>query len=199
MKKIILSVFALAAFGFANAQDNADNGGKGFQNGDIFVTGSVGFSSEKTGDAKENSFNISPKVGFFVTENIAIGGQIGYTNTTTDAGAGETKTNEFSVGAFGRYYWTPASDFSLFAQLGVNYNTEKSEFEGEETGKTNGFDIALAPGISYFVGSNWAIEASIGALSYETSKPDADGADSTNTFGLDIDFTNVNIGVLYKF
>lgn len=203
MKKIILTAAAIFAFGFANAQDATTTPAKGFSNGDAFISGSVGFSSTKTGDFKSNSFTISPKAGFFVSDNIAVGAQIGYTSSTQDDFNGfdvvEVKTNEFSVGAFARYYATPASDFSLFGELGVNYNTAKTEIEGTEVGKNNGFEIAVRPGISYFISSNFALEATIGALSYETSKPDADGAESTDTFGLNINLTDVNIGIVYKF
>ncbi|RZJ34381.1 MAG: porin family protein [Flavobacterium sp.] len=201
MKKIILSAAALFAFGFANAQDatTSTEGGKGFSNGDIFISGSLGFSSQSTGDVKTNTFTISPKVGFFLSDNIAIGGQIGYTSTKDEDGVSEDiKTNTFSVGAFGRYYATPASDFSFFAELGANYMTSKME-QGSAEAKSNGFGIALSPGLSYFIGSNWALEASIGALSYNTEKPDFDGAESTDTFGLNLNLTNVNVGVVYKF
>lgn len=199
MKKFILSAAALFAFGFANAQEATNEGGKGFANGDIFITGSFGFNSESTGDVKSNSFNIAPSVGFFVTENIAVGGRIGFISAKEEDGVSEDiKSNTLAIGAFGRYYATPASDFSLFAELGAMYMSSKVE-QGAAEAKASGFGIALAPGISYFVGSNWAIEASIAALSYETSKPDFDGAEATNTFGLNVDLTNINLGVVYKF
>lgn len=208
MKKIILSVAALFAFGFANAQDAKETtGGKGFANSDVFVTGSVGFSSTKTGDIKSNSFNVNPAVGFFVTDNIAIGGIIGYTSTTQDqffadfGGYEEVKTTAFNVGAFARYYATPASDFSFFGQLEADYVTSKSEltdFDGSDI-KSNGFAVELAPGVSYFISSNFALEAQMGSLSYMTIKPDYDGAESTNTFDLNVNLTDIKLGLVYKF
>jgi outer membrane protein W len=207
MKKIIFAAAALFAFGFANAQDTKEEsaGGMGFANGDIFITGSVGFSSHKvpagTEDIKTNEFNISPSVGFFVSDNIAVGARLGYTSVKTDDGFGDDVTSDmFSIGAFGRYYATPANQFSMFVELGFNYNsTTDNDGTGGEDFKSNGFDIALAPGISYFVSDNWAIEASIAALRYETNKPDTDGAEATTDFGLNVDFSNVAIGVIYKF
>jgi hypothetical protein len=206
MKKIILSAAALFVFGFASAQDAKEStGGKGFANGDIFVSGSVGFNSDKTpgvdDDVKTTSFNISPKVGFFVTDNIAVGGKVGFTSEKTDFGSGDDATSDkFSIGAFGRYYATPTSDFSVFAELGFNYNTSNENAgTGGDDFKVNGFDIALAPGVSYFISSNFALEASIAALSYETSKPDADGAENTTDFGLNVDLSNISLGLVYKF
>ena len=202
MKKIIFAAAALFAFGFANAQDTEATGGAmGFANGDIFITGSVGFNSSKTGDFKTNSFDISPSVGFFVTDNIAIGGRLGFTSTKEDDGFGDDVTSDtFRIGAFGRYYATPASQFSMFVELGANYmSTTENDGTGAEDFKTTGFGIALAPGVSYWIADNWALEASIAALSYNTSKPDVDGAENTNDFGLNVDLTNINIGIVYKF
>lgn len=198
MKKIILSAAALFVFGLANAQDKTETttGGKGFANGDVFVSGSVGFSSTSSGDVDSSTFTIAPRVGFFVSENIAIGGRLGYTSTTE---FDEDKVNTLEVGGFGRWYATPASDFSIFAELGINYMSTSFEPDGGDTSKTNGFNIAVSPGISYFVANNWAIEATLGALSYETSKPDADGAESTDTFGLNLNLESIGFGVIYKF
>ncbi|RZJ31852.1 MAG: porin family protein [Flavobacterium sp.] len=205
MKKIILSALAICAFGFANAQDKKEmsEGGMGFNNGDIFITGSVGFNSSKTGDAKSNGFDVSPSIGFFVSDNIAVGGRVGYNSTTTNSGApgaDDAKSSTFSIGGFGRYYATPASQFSMFVELGLNYHsTTENAGDGFDDVKSTGFGIALAPGISYFVSDNWALEASIAALSYNTDKPDFDGAESTNNFGLNVDLSNVSVGVIYKF
>lgn len=204
MKKIILSVAAVFAFGFANAQDTEGTGTKGFANGDVFITGSVGFSSSKTGDFKSNSFNVMPQVGLFVTDNIAIGAMIGYKSTTEDqfdVAAYELKTNALAVGAFARYYATPKSDFSFFGELGAAYVTSTSETDlpGSTEYKQNGFAVALSPGVSYFISNNFALEASIGALQYSTSKPDVDGAESTNNFGLELNLTDIQFGLVYKF
>ncbi len=205
MKKIILSAAALFLFGFANAQEaTSTTESKGFVNGDSFISGSVGYSSTKTGDFKSDSFNISPQVGFFVSDNIAIGAFIAYTSESGDQvledTAFEVKTTAIAAGAFARYYATPTSDFSFFGQFEVGYVSAKSEVEGTDfESKANGFALGLSPGISYFISSNWALEASMGALSYSSVKPDFDGAESTNNFELNLDMTDITFGVIYKF
>lgn len=204
MKKIILSVAAVFAFGFANAQETTTEGGKGFSKGDIFISGSVGFNSEKTGDFKQNEFNIVPRVGFFFTENIAAGLSLGYVSSKIDVGSADATNSAFTAGVFGRYYFTPSNDFSVFAQLGFDYVTGDTEF-GYDTdgslfatdGEVSGFEIAVRPGISYFISNNFALEGSLGALGY--SSVDNGGPDNTNTFGLNVDFTDVQLGVIYKF
>lgn len=196
MKKIILSAMAILAFGFANAQDDS---GEGFSKGDVFVSGSVGFGSTKQGDVKENGFNFSPKVGFFVSENIAIGARIGFASTTqSEPEEDDFKTNEFSVGAFGRYYVTPASKFSVFAELGVDISSSKIE-QGNFDAKSNGFGVGAGLGVSYFLSNNFAMEASWAGLGFNSDKADFDGAEATTSFGLNVDLSSINFGLIYKF
>ncbi|WP_330442069.1 porin family protein [Flavobacterium sp. C4GT6] len=196
MKKVLLSLAAVFAFGLANAQETENNG---FAKGDVFLSGSVGFSSESTGDVKTNGFNITPSAGYFVSENIAVGLSLGYTSTKDEAPNREDiKYSEFGIGAFGRYYFTPANKFSLFGQLGVGYQNGKYE-QGSTEVKSDGFNVAVAPGINYFVSEHFALEATFGILSYSTSKPDFDGAESTDNFDFGVNLDNINFGIVYKF
>jgi hypothetical protein len=207
MKKIILSAAALCAFAFSNAQEvTTTEGGEGFKQGDFFITGAVGFGTvSNPGDLKSNTFVIAPKVGFFATENIAVGIALGYSNNTADENDGidtyEVKNNTFEVGAFGRYYFTPASKFSIFGQLNVAYATSKTEVDvpGTPEYKANGFNIGVAPGLSYFVSEHFALEATFGVLGYNTAKPDVDGAESTDAFNVGLNLSDINLGLVYKF
>ncbi|MBW2961222.1 hypothetical protein [Mesonia aestuariivivens] len=63
-KKIILSIFMLAAFTIAQAQQETE--AFGFNEGDMFVSGSVNFSTTKLpNNFKSNNFNIAPRFGYF--------------------------------------------------------------------------------------------------------------------------------------
>jgi len=195
MKKIVLSAVAILAFGFANAQESST--GKGFSNGDIFISGSVGIDSDKTGDVKSSGFEITPKVGFFVTENIAIGGKLGFSSYKAENGVADTADQSaFTVGGFGRYYFTPASDFSLFGELGIDYSSIDNKLADV---KENEIGANLGLGLSYFVSSNFAIEATWAGLGFASNDNGGDGADKTNTFGLGANLNSINLGVVYKF
>ncbi|WP_333694399.1 outer membrane beta-barrel protein [Flavobacterium sp.] len=196
MKKIILSLAAVFAFSFANAQESTTDGG--FAKGDVFVSGSFGFSSEKTGDLKSNGFEFSPAVGFFLTENIALGGRLGIMSEKNENGSAETKMNGFGVEAFGRYYMTPASKFSVFGELAVGIGSFKTEVGPAET-KSKTFGVNAGIGVNYFLSSNWAIEAGWAGLGYNTDDNGGNGADKTNTFGLNVDLSSINFGLIYKF
>ncbi|MBN9283156.1 MULTISPECIES: outer membrane beta-barrel protein [unclassified Flavobacterium] len=195
MKKIILTVAAVFAFGFANAQEEAK--GEGFSKGDVFISGSVGVNSAKQGDVKENGFDISPKAAYFVTNNIAIGAKIGYETLKKENEVATTlDQNTFKVGVFGRYYTTPATKFSLFGELGAEYWMGKDKLTDT---KVNTFDIGFRPGLSYFVSNNFALEATFGNLSYNSAKADVDGAEAKNTFDLNLNLSSIKFGVVYKF
>lgn len=183
MKKVILAAIAVMGFGFANAQTT------GFAKGDAFISGALTLGSEKTGDVKTSTFEIEPRVGYFVTENIAIGGKLGY-KTVKDA------TDAFTVGAFGRYYFTPASQFSVFGQAGLDFTNTK--FKAADA-KANEFGANIGLGLSYFLSNHFAIEATWAGLGYSVNNNGGHGADKTNTFGLGTDLRDVSFGVVYKF
>ncbi|MFM9988480.1 outer membrane beta-barrel protein [Flavobacterium sp.] len=206
MKKVLLTAVAVFAFSFANAQDSSTSG-SGFSKGNLFISGSVGVTSEKTGDVKSTGFNFSPKAGYFVSNNIAVGLALGVGSTKDDNGVNTiVKDNNFSVGAFGRYYFTPSSQFSVFGQLGFDVNSTKSTTDvtvGNVTtstvSKANGFGVALAPGVSYFLSNHFAIEAAWGVLNFNSNKPDVAGADATTNVNFGLNLNDLNFGLVYKF
>lgn len=198
MKKVILTVAAVFAFGFANAQDKTESS-EGFAKGDVFATGGFGFGSSKTGDDKESAFTIAPAVGYFVTENIAIGARLGFSTGTEETAGIETKTNDFNGQVFGRYYWTPASQFSLFGEANVGFGSSKVEVEGVDAGDSSNFGVNVGFGVNYFLSSNWSIEAGWAGLGFNSDDNGGDGAEKTNTFGLALDLSSINFGLNYKF
>lgn len=195
IKKIILSILAVAAFGTANAQESNSTDG-GFAKGDLFLTGSFGISSEKTGDDKSNSFTVAPSLGYFVSDKIAIGGRISYTSEKAESENVDTQDlTALGISGFARYYWTPANKFSIFGEAEVSYVSAENNLTNV---KGSGFGLGIAPGVSYFLSSNFAIEASWGLLGYNTFE--VDGAqDSTNTFDLGLDLNDLRFGLIYKF
>lgn len=192
MKKLILLAVAVFAFTFANAQEETTT--YGFGEGDVFISGTVGFNSTKQGDFKSNGFTLAPKAGYFFTENIAIGLGLGYTSAKEEVGPLENKVNTLGFDVFGRYYFTPASQFSLFGELNLGYDTtDNDDF------KVNTFGVDLGLGMNYWVSSNFALEAGLGVLGYSSAKADTNGAEATNTFQLLGDMQNISLGVLYRF
>ncbi len=199
MKKLLLCA-AIAVFGFTNlnAQDEEEAGSTGgFAKSDIYVSGTVGFNSTKFGDSKSNDFVFMPSVGYFLTENIALelGLSIGSSEDT-----GENKRSTFGGELGARYFFTPAKQFSFTVGAGFSYMSSKLEPNGNVASITyNTFGFAVSPGLNYFVSDSFALRASIGALSYASEKADTNGAEAFNTFGFNLDLSNINFGITYKF
>ena len=195
MKKVLL-IAAVAVFGLtsANAQDENTTGG--FAKGDVYASGTVQFSNTKVADIKSNEFTFSPAVGYFINDNIAL-----ELNVLVGTGEdfNEDKTSTFGAGLGATYFFAPANQFSFTLGAGVSYANSKFEPNGGEESKVNAFGIAVAPGLNYFVSDCIALRASIGALSYTSAKADEDGAEAVNTFGLNLDLSDINFGITYKF
>ncbi|CAM1364573.1 conserved exported protein of unknown function [Tenacibaculum soleae] len=188
MKKVLL-VIAMVAAGFtANAQD-AETSKGGFAKEDLYISGTVGYNTV------EDVYTISPSVGYFVSDNIAL--ELGLTIGGSDNGATETSTFGVNLGA--NYFFTPENDFSFVVGAGVAYASQGTKVGNVDGPDTNTFAIAIAPGINYFVSESIALRASVGALSYATSKVDVKGAESTDSFGLNLNFSDINFGITYKF
>ena len=195
MKKLLFTA-AIAVLGFTsvNAQDENTTGG--FAKGDVYASGTVGFSSTKVAEFKSNDFTFSPSVGYFINDNIALELNllVGSSEDFSD-----DKTSTFGGGLGATYFFTPSSQFSFTLGAGVAYASIKEEPNGQEEAKANAFSFAVAPGLNYFVSDCIGLRASIGALSYTSAKEDAEGAEAVNTFGLNLDLSDINFGVTYKF
>jgi outer membrane protein len=187
MKKIILAAIAVMTFGFANAQTG------GYSKGDAFISGAFNVGSQKDEGTKTNQFTIEPKVGYFVTENIAIGAKLGFGSSKEEL---DVKKNNFTVGAFGRYYFTPASQFSVYGQAGLDFTNSKIK-PGDYKENQIGANVGL--GLSYFLSNHFAIEATWLGLGYSVNNNGGHGAEKANNFNFGTDLNAVNFGVVYKF
>ncbi len=197
MKKIILTVAAVFALTFANAQDKKESS-EGFSKGDLYLTGTASFSSSKEGDAKVDGFTLAPGVGYFLSENLAIEGSLGFTSGKDDDGAGnELKTTGIGINAGVKYFWTPASKFSLSIGGNISYVSTKVDFGGgDSTAKEIGINVPV--GLNYFVSNDFAITSTWGGFGYSSNDNGGNGADKTTGFNLGLDMSTISFGLLYK-
>lgn len=203
MKRVILSAIAVFAFGFANAQDVAKN--FGFSEGNILVEGNLGFGStnDKNTEEKTNNFSFTPKVAYFLTDDFAVGAQLGYTSMKTEvAGVDTDKAAVFNAGIFGRYYFLDLGQrFKTYADAAFDYVHAKNDITDV---KGNGFGAGVGLGINYFVTERIVLNFALrNIISYQTFK--VDGAKSISEFGFDLNgnianpFSTASFGVGYKF
>jgi Outer membrane protein beta-barrel domain len=168
----------------------------GFRKGDILVSGLFGYSSKGQGDAKESTFGFVPSVGYFIGEKMAVGIAIGFKSTSSKPAIGDSTSNSaFLAGLFGRYYWTPKSQFSLFGQAGLEFASQSS---GGGNGSVTTFGLGIKPGVSYFLSNHFNIDATFGQIGFSNTSGSSGGPSNTN-FDFGFDLTQINFGLSYKF
>ena len=213
MKKIVLSVAAVFAFGFANAQE-VENSNFGFSKGDIVVEGALQFgtTNDKNTEIKTSNLGFTPKAGLFVTDKTMVGVElgIGSAKTTNDILNTEVKSNSMSIGVFGRYYFLELGErFKTYGELGLGYQTAKGEVSTPlgtvKDNDVNTIGVGLSVGMNYFLTPNMAVSFTLAdVLSYGTSKVDAEGAKAQTEFNGNLNvlnniFATPTIGLMYKF
>lgn len=187
---------------------------------DLFVSGSLNLtteSSEVTSGGTTNegptttTFRLSPKVGYYLNEDFAIGAGIGFSsNKTTTPGNPETvdKSGFFYLNPFARYYLLREGNFAVLGEGGLNFGFGSSETTSggttNEGPSESFFQIYAAPMIEYSLTDMVALEASVGILTFETEKTEQDFGGTTQTskdneFGLRLFPNSVNFGVRVSF
>jgi hypothetical protein len=107
------------------------------------------------------SFNINPKVAWFIRDNLAVGGYL-LTGLSTAKDAGTDV--RYGVGALSRYY-LGADDINLIRHSRF-FLEGNIGIEGDNPAvgdNTNGLGLGIGPGIAYFITPNIGLE---GLLKY---------------------------------
>jgi len=199
MKNALFSLATLFAITFgANAQDEVSGPGKG----KLFVAGTVGYSSSTSkpnGGTSTTTGNLafSPAVGFFLSENLAIGGRLQYSQALAEKQKGGTT---FGFGVFGRYYKTAevgGMKAALFgeANLGFSSATDQYPDGGTAPKPVNSFGFGVAPGVGIYP-AKWGLEFTLPSLlGFTTSSQEIKITKGTTTTNFQSTITNFQLGV----
>lgn len=210
MKKILLSVAAVFAFGFANAQEEMKSESEyGFAKGNIFVEGSLKISS----DDDSSSFSFNPKLGFMITDQIAVGGDLDFGSSKQDRisiGDPDMKSSNWGIGAFARYNFLELNNkrFVAYGEVGLGFSSTKVENDyidpiPDTDDTTNGIKANVDLGINYFITPRFAaVFVVANVISYNNENPEA--GSSRNSFEMNVNlfnnpFDQAQFGLLYKF
>lgn len=201
MKKVLLSAIAVFSLTFANAQEE-EKKGFGFAEGDVLVEGNLMFGSNKdesgTNTVKTNSFGFSPKVGYMLSDKLALGVElnVGSSKTEeTDTGFNqEDKTNSFGAGVFARYYFLDLGErFKTYAEAGLGFGSAKDETDGVENYSDSNFGLGIDLGMNYFVTERFAINFGLNnVLSYNSNKREFPGGGETTSNGFNGNLNTYN-------
>ncbi len=152
MKRIFITVLGLFMLTTSFSQT---------QKGNVLIgadLSNIGVNFQK--DNTQFSLNINPKVGWFVRDNLAVGGEV---NMGLNTQKGSTSFT-YGVGVFGRkYYGAATTNLSRTAKWFIEANAGLYGVNLTGTNlistSTNGFGLGIGPGYSYFLSENIALEA----------------------------------------
>jgi hypothetical protein len=126
------------------------------QKGNVLIGSDMGNLTLQLNASHIIDFSITPKAAWFVQDNLALGG---YVNFGLASGDGSNTVTTYGVGALGRYY--TGADVSVLKH-GRFFVEGTAGIGGTNVsgggGNTNGLDIGVGPGFSYFVTSNIGLE-----------------------------------------
>ncbi|AEW85963.1 hypothetical protein B0A78_07715 [Flavobacterium columnare NBRC 100251 = ATCC 23463] len=185
------------------------------QKGSFYVGGQVGYSSSKTKiesttTSEGSTWNFSPEVGTFLTNNVQLG--VGFTTqgSTKESGNTEIKENQYGGTLYGRYFFGEGSKaFRPFVGLNIgllpgNSTTTRKTILGNLESKNTTFELNtnLNAGFGYALSPKITVVGSLGVLGFSshTSKnKETDVKEEKNTFNFDINSlgNRFNVGIYY--
>ena len=173
MKKIIISILAIASMAFsANAQ--------------LYVGGLAGFDLTAPGSSTAFTFQLSPEVGYNISDKFAAGVALNMTPSVDSAQKVSVSTFTWNIQPYARFKFINIGNLNLFGDAAVALGTT-----GVSTNPVFQWSVGFYPGISYNFAQNWAVVTRIAGISYGGSK-------GANAFNLNV-FRRLAIGFYYSF
>ena len=176
MKKIFMTLAAVCVAATMNAQG--------------YIGGGIGLQSTSHDGNTNTTIKLMPEVGYNLNDSWALGIALGY----GEVKAGDDKDKVFTVNPYARYTFAKFDKVNLFVDGGIGYlNTKYNTY------KNNTFEIGVKPGVAVNLNDKLSFVAHAGFLGWSTSKADYDGAKAFNTFGFDLDGSDLSFGFYYNF
>lgn len=187
MKKIILTALVAVASLGANAQ--------------VWLGGQVGFATasydkgnanlEILPDKSVTTFNITPEIGYTLSDKWDLALQIGYNYTKVEDKDAE---GAFTVAPYARYTFATSGKVGFFLDMGFGIQT--GDFYSNALRKSysdeTAWHVGLRPGVKFAASDKVTLVASTGFLGYQAAGDD-------NAFGFNVNGNNLQLGVYYSF
>lgn len=199
MKKLLLAG-AVALFGLSNAQMTkgdwviSGNTGFGFNN----VSTTVKAEGQSADGPKVSTFSLTPSVGYFVIDKLAVGIDLGLASATTKYEGAKSTTTSFSVMPTATYYFTNDSKFVPFLGAGIGYASVKNKGEvnfmglssSDET-TTDGLAWKVKGGVTYMATQSLGINLGVSydQFSNKETYMGTDVKTHVKTFGVNVGFS----------
>ncbi|MBK5721258.1 porin family protein [Dysgonomonas sp. Marseille-P4677] len=186
MKRLFFTLAIM--FGLTTAVSAQDTG-------KVWVGGSVGFKTSKVTDGnRHTNYNITPEVGYMVSDNWGVGIKLGYAHKEFDSSLlTKEKADGFTVNPFVRYSFLKGDIGGLFVDGGAGYTYSKLKSSDV---KAHELEVGFRPGVAINVSKNVSLTGKFGFLGYEYEKV---GSTKTNSFGFDFDLDQIQLGMILVF
>lgn len=172
MKKVILVLLLAVAFGFNSNAQEKETENKGLK-GAWWGLAAGSYTDSESTDTQ--TFVILPAVGKFISPTVTIGGAIGIVSSKTGSA---DAVNTIIVKPLARKYWGVSDKFYIFLEANAPL-LFSDDF--------NGYGFNIEPGIDFFIGGKWTIEAKFGRFGYNAIKSDiTDETTGTTSFGFNM-------------
>ena len=168
--------------------------------GSLTFGGAISYTSATqetpTQDAKSHSFQFIPSAGYFVIDNLAVGVNLGLSTSENSA---NTKTNNFLVGPFARYYvFTANEKFAFTGEAGLLFGNGKTTPAIGNELKTSSVNFYLSPGFTYFFTESWGLDFQLEGISFTSTDPNKNADnDKRNSVTVGANFFNPSLGFRY--
>ena len=144
MRLLLICFLLLPIFNATNAQ---------LTKGNWLVGGNGSFSSTKYNSTVTASYNqtyiqISPSIGYFIIDKLAVGLRPGYSYSKAETGTNNYAQNVFNIGPFVRYYFLePDKRVNILTE--ASYQHTISKVTDNPSVPSNGFSFLAGP-VIYF-------------------------------------------------
>lgn len=137
----------------------------GFSTAGSRVIQNEGDSQNEGAGPSSTQLSISPKIGYFAFDNLALGLGMDYTLNTVDQPNNDRITDtDLLFGPFARYFLPVGEDISLFAEttFGFGRSSDTQDINGQlQTIGTNIFAFGIGPGVTVISDSGIGISATL--------------------------------------
>ena len=171
-------------------------GGSG--NGFAFSSNKTKSDNYNSDPIKITSFNLSPRVGYFVANNLALGAELFYSYSKQDDFLfegdilfEEVKSNSIGAGPFARYY-IKAKKLTPFIEAGVVFGRAKSSISDFSENEFGLFNFGGGAGIAMPLGKKVSFDALLGYTHFETKQKEDNPSNVrniSNNFSLNLGFS----------
>jgi len=156
MKKTVLCAMLIGGACMVGAQSHAQ-----IQQGNLMVGANLANLDIGLQNGASVEFNLTPRLGYFVKDNIALGGLV---KLGVDYAKNRGTTVEYGIGAFGRYYlgdkrYEILKHTRFFGEANAGFGGTNTKVSGSDAITTNGLDFGFGPGVTYFITPNIGLEA----------------------------------------